>query len=85
LLAKLGDGAYVRLSHLGRFRVIDPTLTPRGDWAPGTNGKDGRAGATSALSAAFPAPRVGRLRPKSADVRRRSVAGGRDPGEPQAL
>jgi len=28
LLAKPNDGAYVSLSHSGRFRVIDPTPTP---------------------------------------------------------
>jgi len=40
LLAKPNVGAYVSLSHSGRFRVIDPTPTPQGDSAPGTSGKN---------------------------------------------
>ena len=60
-----------------RHRPVVVNVARRGGL--GTSGENGRAGATSALSAAFPAPCAGRLRPKSANVRLRPVAGGRDP------
>jgi len=60
-----------------RHRPVVVNVARRGGL--GTSGENGRAGATSALSAAFPAPSAGRLRPKSANVRLRPVAGGRDP------
>jgi hypothetical protein len=41
LLAKANDGAYVSLSHSGRFRVIDPlSSSSQGDSAAGTSGKN---------------------------------------------
>ncbi len=41
LLAKPNDGAYVGISHSGRFRVIDPLpSSSQGDSAPGTSGKN---------------------------------------------
>jgi hypothetical protein len=41
LLAKPNDGAYVSLSHSGRFRVIDPlSSSPQGDSAAGTSGEN---------------------------------------------
>jgi len=41
LLAKPNDGAYVSLSHSGRFRVIDPlSSSPQGGSAAGTSGKN---------------------------------------------
>jgi hypothetical protein len=41
LLAKPNDGAYVSLSHSGRFRVIDPlSSSSQGDSAPGMSGEN---------------------------------------------
>jgi len=41
LLAKPNDGAYVSLSHSGRFRVIDPlSSSSQGDSAAGTSGEN---------------------------------------------
>jgi hypothetical protein len=41
LLAKPNDGAYVSLSHLGRFRVIDPSpASLQDDSARGTSGEN---------------------------------------------
>jgi hypothetical protein len=41
LLAKPNDGAYVSLSHLGRFRVIDPlSSSPQGGSTAETSGEN---------------------------------------------
>jgi hypothetical protein len=76
-LAKPIDGAYVQ--HC-RIWVVSETSAPdfvaaKGDAGLGQTGTNRRAGALSALSAAFPALSLGRLRPKSAVYasRRRSV------------
>jgi len=83
-LAKRNVGAYVSVSQMGRFRVIDPTPPPQGAPASGASGRT-EARARERHFRRLPCPIAGCLRPKRADVRRRTMPGGRDPGEPLAL